>query len=452
MPVSQIRAKILVVDDDPLVLDALHQTFLDTYDVILAASGVDALDQITHHADLAAIILDIRMAKMDGFETARRIRELPMDAPIIFHTGYPGEYSSKQIEAEKPYDYVGKNEDPSRLQHAVRTAVRSSLFRIHTDKLIEYAESSFGMVGKSLPMLEVYRQIDEVGPKDKKVMILGATGTGKELVAKAIHQCSPRAEHRIAFFSCSYKATDMVEDELFGHVKGGYTGAVADRMGVFQYADGGTVFLDEIGELDLNTQTKLLRVLESGEIMRIGSPDVLRVNVRVICATNADLQAMVNAGRFRPDLYYRLKGIVIHLPPLKERREDIPGLIDFFTTKYCEESNIEPKYFEQSARELLIEYDWPGNVRDLKETVESLIASTPSYFIARPDVEKRLNFGGIDHAPEVSFDDQVRDFKRILIVKSLDRHAGNISKVAREFGKDPANFRKQIESLGISLG
>ncbi len=452
MPVSQIRAKILIVDDDPLVLDALQQMFIDHYDVVLASSGAESIQLLGEHLDIAAIILDIRMAKMNGLETAQRIRALPLDTPIIFHTGYPGEYPKGQIEDGDPYDFIGKNEDPSRLEESVKAAVRSSLFKMHTDRLVEHAKRTYGMVGKSLSMLEVYRKIDEIGPKEKKVMVLGPTGTGKELVAKAIHQCSPRAKQRLALFSCSHKTSDLVEDELFGHVKGGYTGAVNDRVGVFEHADNGTVLLDEIGDLDLNTQIKLLRVIESGEFQRIGSPDLVRVNVRVICATSADLQAMVMAGRFRPDLYYRLKSIVIHLPPLKERREDIPELIDYFTTEYCRESDIALKHFEQGARELLIEYDWPGNVRQIKEAVESLIASTASYYIARREVEKYLNFGGIETGEDSEFDQQVREFKRILIIKSLDKHQWNVSKVAREFGKDPANFRKQIEGLGISLG
>lgn len=452
MPLSNIRGKILIVDDDPLVLEALREIFLDRYEVILATSGQEALDQLRSHTDTATIILDIRMAKMDGFQTARRIRDIPLDIPIIFHTGYPGEYSHKQRDAEQQYDYIGKNENPERLEIAVRNAVRSSLFRTHPEALIAYAREMFEMVGQSHQMLEIYRQIDEIGPKDQKVLILGETGTGKELVAKAIHRLSPRFGQPIVAYNCSQKAPDLVADELFGHFKGAFTGANSDKVGLLQHANKGTVFLDEIGELDHNTQVNLLRVLEGGEILRLGATETEQVDVRLICATNADLAGMVDQGQFRSDLYFRIRGTVITLPSLRERREDIPALIDYFVEKYCDEARIDPKYFDQEGRDLLIEHNWRGNVRELYEKIKALLADTPSYFISRRDVLNQLEIGDKAAGIPNDFDEAVKDFKRILIVKALDRHKGNVSKVAREFGKDPANMRKQIDNLGISLG
>ncbi len=452
MPLSKFRGKILIVDDDPLVLEALKESFIDTYDVVLATAGQEALDQLQQHRDTAAIILDIRMAKMDGFQTARHIRESSLDVPIIFHTGYPGDYSHKQTESMKPSDYIGKNENPERLAAAVRNAVRSSLFKNHPEALTEYARDMFEMVGHSQSMLEIYRIIDEIGPKDDRVLILGETGTGKELVAKALHRLSSRAGQPLVPFTCGHKPPDLVEDELFGHVRGAFTGALTDREGLLETANNGTVFLDEIGELDLNTQVKLLRVLEDQKITRLGSMEEIEVDVRVICATNANLDQMVAQGRFRSDLFYRIRSVVIMMPPLRERREDIPELIDYFTAMFCEKKGIDIKYYDQGARDLLIEHDWKGNVRDLFETLKALISSTPSYFISRQDVERKLERSELFIPNQTDFDEQVKDFKRILIVKALDRHAWNVSKVAREFGKDPANFRKQIESLGITLG
>jgi DNA-binding NtrC family response regulator len=389
---------------------------------------------------------------MDGHQTARQIREIPLDTPIIYNTGYPGEYSRHQIESEKPFDFIGKNEGMERLKQAVQSAVHDSLIQTHSHALISYALDMFEMVGHSSAMLNVYRQISLIGPSDQKVLILGETGTGKEGVAKAIHRISPRAGNPFSPYNCGNRPRDLVDDELFGHYKGAFTGALTDRDGLLKSADKGTVFLDEIGELDLLTQSKLLRVLDASEILPVGADKPEIVDVRLICATNADLESLVKAGKFRSDLYFRILSNVICLPLLNDRREDIPALIDYFTAQYCEDRKIDSKYFDQAARDFLIEYDWEGNVRHLREKICEILTSTPSYFISRRDVEQKLDPSGKFTSNKSGYDEQVKDFKRTLIVKALDKHGGNVSKVAREFGKDPANMRKLIESLGISLG
>lgn len=452
MPLRNVRGKVLVVDDDPLVLESLNEFFRDSYDVLLASSGADALAMLREHPDTSAIVLDIRMSKMDGHQTARQIREIPLDTPIIYNTGYPGEYSRHQIESEKPFAFIGKNEGMGRLNQAVQNAVRSSLFKTHHEALISYARDMFEMVGHSNSMLEVYRQIDIIGPTNEKVLILGDTGTGKELVAKAIHNISPRAGYPLSPYNCGHNSKDLIQDELFGHYRGSFTGAFEKRDGLLKSADKGTVFLDEIGELDLDTQAKLLRVLESFEILPVGADKPELVDVRVICATNANLESLVKSGKFRSDLYYRIRANIIELPRLNDRREDIPDLIDYFIEQYCEDQRIDAKYFDQAARDLLIEHDWQGNVRDLREQIRKILTTTPSYFISRKEVEQKLETTGKIVSTKSGYDEQVKDFKRTLIVKALDKHAGNVSKVAREFGKDPANMRKLIENLGISLG
>ncbi len=259
--------RILVVDDDPLVLEALGQTFSDEYQVVTASSGGEAIDIISSDQDIETVVLDIKMARMDGLQTASRLKEINPELPIIFHTGYPGDYSEDEIEkGHHPFDYVGKNERPARLKRAVKNALTFYRLKSGHSDLVAIACEEYGMVGKSMAMLDVYRTIEKIGPTDNKVMILGPTGTGKELVARAIHRRSKRTDNPLAIFNCNHKAPDLVESELFGHLKGSFTGAVADRIGMFEYADRGTVFLDEIGDLDITTQAKILRVLETGEM------------------------------------------------------------------------------------------------------------------------------------------------------------------------------------------
>ena len=441
---------VLLVDDDPLVLEVLVETFGDEYDVVKAASGPEALEALKDHRDINAVVLDIRMQGMDGLETASRIRDARPDLPIVFHTGYPGDYSEQDVQNKyEPFDYVGKNERPLRLERAVRNAVTFHRLTQNRDDLVKKALHGFGMVGGSKSMQTVYCAIAKVGPSNSKVMILGATGTGKELVARAIHSQSARADKRLVIFNCSHKPQDLVESELFGHLKGSFTGAVTDRLGMFEYADGGTLFLDEIGDLDITTQVKLLRVLENGEMSRIGSPEVIKVDVRLICATHCDLHEMADRGLFREDLYYRLKGVTITLPPLKERREDIPALIDYFVERHCARNGHSVKVLQPEARQLLIEYEWPGNVRQLMDAIQSLVDLTPSFLISKADVEKHLHFQGWLETDGGSFQDRVREFKRTLVIQALDRTNQNLTSAAKSLSLDTSNFRKLAKAMDL---
>ncbi|MBU8932952.1 MAG: sigma-54 dependent transcriptional regulator [candidate division Zixibacteria bacterium] len=444
--------KILIVDDDPAVLEAMSESFSDEFEVSLASSGPEAISTLLDDQHFDAVVLDIRMAQMDGLATASRLKDIVPNLPIIFHTGYPGDYSEDEIEQDyRPFDYVGKNERPVRLQRAVKNAVAFHQLKANRMDLIQLARSQYDMVGSSSIMLKVFQTIEKIGPTGSKVMILGPTGTGKELVAQAIHKRSLLADKQLAIFSCDHKSSDLVESELFGHLRGSFTGAVADRQGMFEYAHGGTLFLDEIGDLDMTTQGKILRVIETGDMHRIGSPEVVKVDVRLICATHHDLDRAVEEGRFRKDLYYRLKGVVIELPPLKDRREDIPELLDYFVERYCAKTDCSLKVFEPSARDFVIEFDWPGNVRELREMVESLIDLSPSYYITHKEVSDYLNPSvGSSHS-EGTLSERTRDFKRTTLIQVLDRNSRNISSSARELGVDPSNLRKLIKDLDITL-
>jgi len=446
------KSKILFVDDDALVLETLRNLFSEEYDVVVASSGQEVLTILGDDLSFDAIILDIKMAKMDGLQTASRIKEINQDVPIIFHTGYPGEYSETELEDNfQPFDYVCKGERPSRLQRTIRHAVSLHRLSKRSVDLAEHARLHFGMVGHSSAMLDIYQTIEQIAVTNNKVIVCGATGTGKEMVARAIHRMSGRSTEKLVICNCNHRPPDLVETELFGHLRGSFTGAVADRTGLFEYANGGTLFLDEIGDLDVTTQGKILRVLETGEMSRIGGPETITVNVRLICATHRDLEEMVGRNEFRQDLYYRLKGVTITLPTLSERREDIPELIDYFIANHCRHEGIAMKVFEPSAREALVEYDWPGNVRQLMDTVQSLIDLSPSQFITRQEVSNYLGFG--DHGRQLqpqAFNEQVREFKRKLIIKTLDRNAQNVRGAARDLSIDASNLRKIMKDLGIT--
>jgi two-component system nitrogen regulation response regulator NtrX len=445
--------KLLIVDDDPLVLESLYQVFTDDYQVILVSSGAETISTLQDSDDIDAIILDIRMAKMDGLETAKTIREINPDLPIIFYTGYPGDYSETRIDKEhQPFDYVVKNERPMRLQRAVKNAISYYQLKTKNSDLRKLAFDQFGMVGKSSAMLEVYRTIEKIAPTDIKVMVLGPTGSGKELVARAIHKRGSRCSKKLGILNCNHKSVDLVESELFGHLKGSFTGAIMDRMGLFEYANGGTVFLDEIGDLDITTQAKLLRVLETGEMQKIGSPKVMKVDVRLICATHENLSKMVTEGRFREDLFYRLKGVTILLPPLKDRREDIPELINHFVEDYCARHGDGIKMFESEALDILIEYDWPGNVRQLLDTVESLLALSSSSIITRQEVSDFLSYSDSTKRIKGSFNEQVREMKRLILIRTLARHENNVASAARELSLDRSNLYKLLKDLDIEIG
>ncbi|MBD3297101.1 MAG: response regulator, partial [candidate division Zixibacteria bacterium] len=373
------RPTILIVDDDPDVLEALAMVFEDDYNVLTADSGPKAVAMVRQNENIAAVVMDIKMDGMDGRAATREIRKIRAETPVIYHTGYPGEYDERTIDAEdKPFDYVTKGRSLPELRRSVRNAVDYYELKTNTHRLLQIAEIEYKMIGHSTAMQEVFRTITQVAPTDCNVMILGETGTGKELVAKAIHNGSARSRHHFGILNCNHKDSDLVESELFGHLKGSFTHALSVRSGLFEFARGGTVFLDEVGDLAATTQERLLRVVESGEFQPLGATELRTTDVRLVCATNRDLEMLRQNGLFRDDLYYRLCGIKIVLPPLRERKEDIPALVDLFMRRLTTDKGKPPKIMDVSARAALIDYDWPGNVRQLLRTVERLIIMTPS--------------------------------------------------------------------------
>jgi len=448
---------VLLVDDEPQVLEMLRDIFDDLYTTITASSGKEAIEIVRRHEPIAAVVMDIKMPDMDGITAAKELRSIVPDIAMIFHTGYPGDYDEDEIDqSERPFDYILKGEPVAKLIRSVRNAVESYHLKQDNKLLSQHAESNYGLIGQTVLMKEVYQLINKVAPTDSKIMIVGETGTGKELVARAIHNHSRRKDQRLGIFNCDPRSRDLVDSELFGHVKGSFTGAVSDRVGLFEYANGGTIFLDEIGDLDLSTQVKLLRVLERGEYQSVGSPNLKITDIRLLCATNKDLLSLVENGSFRDDLYYRLKGIQINLPPLKERKDDIPVLVDKFVDRLTIEEGLTPKKFDASAMSMLISHDWPGNVRELLDTVESLIVLSDSDIIFGDDVKNY--FGEINAAivennhSDKSLSGNTKRFQHDHIIEILAECKNNVAAAARILEVDSANLRKKIKALHIDLG
>jgi DNA-binding NtrC family response regulator len=449
---------VLLVDDNAAVLDGLDIALEDDYRLMQAASGQEAIDVVGSHPEIAVVVMDIKMAGMSGIEAAREVRRIAPDVRVIFHTAFPGEFDEDEIDTrEQPFGYVRKSGPSSRLAREVRNAMDSYLYQKDADRLSELAETAFGLVGKSAGMRRVYELIRKIAPSNTTVMLLGESGVGKGLVAEAIHEFSVRREQLFKKFNCNHTPTDLVESELFGHVKGAFSGAHEDRSGLFEFANGGTVFLDEIGDLSMASQGKILDVVETGEFEPVGwTGHARKTDVRLICATNKDIDKLVASGEFREDAYYRLNGAQIVVPPLRERREDIPLLVEHFLRQYTKENNSGVKYFDTSAVDVLMQQEWPGNVRQLQHTVQSLLVLTDSHVIIDSDVR---HFLGGESVPEVPVEsnggtlaERLRDFRRTCIVEALRKAEGNVNAAARSLNEDPSNLRRWIKTLDIDTG
>ncbi|MBP5642581.1 MAG: sigma-54-dependent Fis family transcriptional regulator [Paludibacteraceae bacterium] len=390
-------AKILVVDDERAIRNTLKEILeFEGYSVELAEDGKQALEKVgKEQYDL--IYSDVKMPGMDGIEFLEEIRKIERSAvgpsqsdykttnvvgscPVVMISGHGNIETAVEAIKKGAYDFIEKPLDLNRLLVATRNALENKNLSQELGKkdeeiktLKKQAGKQVQMVGSSKSLARVREIIDKVAPTEARVLITGANGTGKEVVARMIHAGSGRAGQTLVEVNCAAIPSELIESELFGHMKGSFTGAVKDRAGKFEQADGGTLFLDEIGDMSLDAQTKVLRALQESEICRVGSDKTIKVNVRVLAATNKDLAAEIAAGRFREDLYHRLNVIPIHVPALDERKEDIPELVEYFCEQICGEQGVKVKTFEAAAVKALQERNWPGNIRELRNVVERLI-------------------------------------------------------------------------------
>lgn len=369
-----IRA--LVIDNDPAHAETVADSLSSVgYECTVATSGTDGAEHIQRGA-YEIVITDLKMPDIGGLEILGTCKEALPDAEVILVTGHGTVQSAVEAMQQGAFNYLLKPLDLKQLRAVVDNAARNQHLRRANAELSRRLDEKFGfegVIGNSPQMHDVINRLSRIAPTDATVLIKGDTGTGKELVAQAIHQNSPRKNRPFVGLNCAALSENILESELFGHVKGAFTDASSDRVGKFEYAHGGTLFLDEVGDMPLPTQIKLLRVLESGEITRVGSNEPIKVNVRILSATNRDLEEAIASGSFREDLYHRLKVVSINLPRLSERTQDIPLLIEHFIKMFSQRHNKEISGMSTAARRRLMAYNWPGNVRQLKNAVESMI-------------------------------------------------------------------------------
>src|SRR5918996_1249046 len=366
-------ARIMVVDDEEGIRKILRQVLeYEGHEVRVAGGGGEALSLYAEFKpDLT--FLDVKMARMDGLEVLDRMRESDPGASVVMISGHGNIETAVEATRRGAYDFLEKPLDTDRLLVTIRNALQQRGLVEENARLRGEVESRYEIVGGSFAIRSLLDRIEKVAPTDARVLITGENGTGKELVARAIHRLSHRAEQAFVEVNCAAIPSELIESELFGHMKGSFTGAHADRAGKFEQADHGTLFLDEVGDMSMAAQAKVLRVLEDGVVTRIGGSKTVSVDVRVVAATNKNLEHEIMENRFREDLYYRLNVVPVSVPPLRDRREDIPQLIAYFTERLTKNEGVPPRGVADDAVQRLTEYDWPGNVRELRNTVERLL-------------------------------------------------------------------------------
>ncbi len=367
--------KILIIEDEASIRRVLIKILSEessTYEVEEAEDGVQGLEKIKN-SDYGLVLCDIKMPKMDGVELLEAVKKIKPEIPMVMISGHGDMETAIQAMRLGAFDYISKPPDLNRLLNTVRNALDKKQLVVENKILKKIVSKNYEMIGNSEAINHIKLMIEKVAQTDARVLITGPNGTGKELVAHQLHEKSERANFPLIEVNCAAIPSELIESELFGHVKGAFTSAVRDRAGKFEAADGGTIFLDEIGDMSLAAQAKVLRALQESLIQRVGADKDIKVNVRVVAATNKDLKTEIAEGRFREDLYHRLAVILIKVPALNERRDDIPLLVEHFTEKIASEQGNAPKSFSKEAITLLQEYDWTGNIRELRNVVERLI-------------------------------------------------------------------------------
>ncbi|HEY6225262.1 MAG TPA: sigma-54 dependent transcriptional regulator [Gemmatimonadales bacterium] len=455
--------RVLVVDDEKGVREALKQVLeFEDLEVQTCASGLDAVQA---YGDFRPhlVFLDVKMQGMDGLEVLRRLREQDSHAQIVMISGHGTIQTAVEATQLGAYDFLEKPLDTDRILLTLRNALQHIDLSAENVRLRAAVEAQYEIVGSSKAVKSVIDRIEKVAPTPARVLITGENGTGKELVARAIHALSTRSRGPFVEVNCAAIPAELIESELFGHLKGSFTGAISDRPGKFELADGGTLFLDEIGDMSLSAQAKVLRALQEGVITRIGSGKPLQVDVRVIAATNKTLEQEIAAGRFREDLLYRLNVVPIEVPPLRVRRTDIPQLVRHFTDQLSGSgrAGLKPKEFDEAALKRLAVHDWPGNIRELRNAVERLLILAAGEMVTEADVEKLVGDGGRTVAAgdaaaggalfrAGTFEEFKQAAEKSYLLAKLKEHDWNVSETARTLAMPRSNLYKKIERYHLA--
>lgn len=453
-----MKKTVLVIDDEKNIRNALRLVLEgEGYNFLEADSAEKGIEILTSKSAIDVVLLDLKLGGMSGMEALKIIQKRVFRETrpvIIVISGQATTSEAMETVKNGAFDFLEKPLDRSRILVTVNNAFEHRRLLDQRDNLASQLSDKYEMIGTSPAILELFRQIEKIAPTKGRVLITGESGTGKELVARAIHKNSTLHDKPLVKVNCAAIAPELIESELFGHEKGAFTGAHNRKIGLFELADGGTIFLDEIGDMSLNAQAKVLRVLQSGEVQRVGGEQLLYVDVRVIAATNRDLQQMVKDGTFREDLFFRLSVIPLHLPPLRERPEDIPQLVDGFVKSFCKEYGFKTKSIDQKAMQAMQTYNWPGNIRELKNQVERMVILS-SDNIGVKDLPFNLN-----HIATVDFDIakfshmSLKEFKsemeKSFILMKLEECEWNITRAADILGLERTNLHKKLKSYNIN--
>jgi DNA-binding NtrC family response regulator len=440
------KGKLLIVDDEMSVRDSLAKWFAEEgYEVGTAESASEALTRVAETSYDVALV-DIKMRGTDGIELQRRLHEIYPDMLVIIMTGYASVETAIAALKNGAYDYVNKPLDPDEIAHLITKAMahrRTQQENVRLKETVAEIARPSEIIGQSVAMKHIFDAIETVAPTDATVLITGESGTGKELVARAVHAGSTRRFHPLVVIHCGALTETLLESELFGHEKGAFTGAQYRKKGKFEIAEGGTVFLDEIGDISLKTQTDLLRVLQEREIVRVGGNQTIKVDFRCVAATNKNLEQLIEEGKFRPDLYYRLNVFHIELPALRERLEDIPLLVDHFVRKFVREMNKKITRVSPAAMALLQQQAWPGNIRELENAVERAMVVGQEPELREADFTLKPR-NGAPHAEERSLD----EVEKGHILRVLEECGGNQTRAAEVLGIDRVTLHHKLKKYG----
>lgn len=440
------QGKLLIVDDELSVRDSLGKWFREEgYEIGTAENASEALTRLAEQRWDAALV-DIKMHGTDGIELQRRMHEIDPELTVIIMTGYASIETAVTALKNGAYDYVTKPLDPDEIAHLVKKALahkRTEQENVRLRETVAEVAKPEDIVGQSVAMSKLFDAIETVGPTDATVLITGESGTGKELVARAIHNASPRRFHPLVVIHCGALTETLLESELFGHEKGAFTGAQYRKKGKFEIAEGGTVFLDEIGDISLKTQTDLLRVLQEHEIVRVGSNQPIKVDFRCVAATNRDLEKLIEEGKFRPDLYYRLNVFHIELPSLRERREDIPLLVNHFVRKFSLQMNKKINRVSPAAMNLLQQQPWTGNVRELENAVERAMVVAQEPEIREQDFVFKTTV--VNGGPK-----SLEEIEKAHILRVLESCNWNQTRTAEILGIDRVTLHHKLKRYGWS--
>jgi two-component system nitrogen regulation response regulator NtrX len=448
--------RILVVDDEQGVREALRQLLeYEGYAVTLANSGPEALGAYAEFKP-HLVLLDVKMAGMDGLAVLAKLREADPRALVVMISGHGTIATAVEATQLGAHDFLEKPLDTHRVLLTLKNALQHVVLEREVWALKAAVEQRYEIVGSSSAIQQVIERIEKVAPTPARLLITGENGTGKELVARAVHRLSPRANRAFVEVNCAAIPSELIESELFGHVKGSFTGAFADRIGKFELADGGTLFLDEVGDMSPAAQSKVLRVLQEGVVTPIGSSRSVKVDVRVIAATNKKLEDEIAVGRFREDLLYRLNVVPIEVPPLRSRRDDIPQLVDHFAAQLATQQGLQPKSFAEAAVERLRRHHWPGNVRELRNTVERLMILANGEVVTEADVLRMVGpaaeQAGLGDVllESPTFEQFKQNAERAFLLAKLKEHDWNVSETARRLEMPRSNLYKKIERYRLT--